>query len=349
MQARLLQAWSERGTLARVLWPLSFLYALAWGLRKRLYQWQMLRSQRVDALVLVVGNTIAGGAGKTPTVITVVRHLQSQGRIVGIVSRGYGREHGRCLEVMPLSRPNDVGDEPILLQRTLQVPVFVASDRHAAAAALLAGYPQTQVIVCDDGLQHFGLYRDLEICVFDDRGCGNGWLLPAGPLREPWPRRPNAQSGQSAKRWLVLHTGQKPTFAGYRGTRSLADFAVGSDGRTVSLESLGLASPKPLLAMAGIGQPEVFFSMLRARNVPLVATVALPDHYDFDSFSRSEYERYSIICTEKDALKLWAVEPTALAIPLTLSISPEFFEALDTQLAELFAARLSSPYGHQTT
>ncbi len=348
VQSALVRAWNQRGTTARALWPVSAIYGLLWTVRKWLYQMQLLRSRRVNAVVIVVGNVIAGGAGKTPTVVALVRHLQSRGLAVGVVSRGYGRKHDNCLEVLPQSHPSDVGDEPLMLQRALKVPVFVARDRHAAATALLAKYAQTQVIVADDGLQHYALYRDLDVCVFDDRGCGNGWLLPAGPLREPWPHRACAQAGQTDWRWLVLHTGHHPAFQGHMANRSLADFALCRDGQSVSLESLRLGSSKPLLAMAGIGQPEAFFDMLLAKGVPLAKTLALPDHYDFDSFSRTEYERYSIICTEKDALKLWAFEPTALAVPLTLEISRDFFEAVDVHLNELFVARLSSTHGHQT-
>lgn len=349
VQTTLVKAWNQRGVLACTLWPVSVIYGLVWGVRTWLYRWQVLRSQRVNALVIVVGNVIAGGAGKTPTVLALVRQLLARGLSVGVISRGYGRKRNVCLEVTSLSHPSDVGDEPLFLQRALKVPVFVARDRHAAAAALLVKYTKIQVIVADDGLQHYALYRDLEVCVFDDRGCGNGWLLPAGPLREPWPHRPIAQTGQSDQRWMVLHTGNRPAFQGYTAIRSLSDFAVSSDGHSVSLESLRLASPKPMLAMAGIGQPDVFFNMLRAKGLPLEHTVTLPDHYDFDSLSRTDYGRYSIICTEKDALKLWAVEPTALAVPLTLEISAEFFGALDSHLTELFAARLSSSHGHQTT
>jgi tetraacyldisaccharide 4'-kinase len=349
VQTTLVQAWNQRGALARALWPVSVLYGLLWGIRRQLYQMQVLRSHRVKALVIVVGNVITGGAGKTPTVVALVRHLQRRGLAVGVVSRGYGRKRDECLEVLPQSHPSEVGDEPLLLQRALTVPVFVARDRHAAATALLAKYAQTQVIVADDGLQHYALYRDLEVCVFDDRGYGNGWLLPAGPLREPWPHRPCAPAGQTDRRWMTLHTGTRPAFQGYTANRSLADFAIGSEGQTVSLESLRIGSAKPLLAMAGIGQPDAFFDMLRAKGVPLEKTVALPDHYAFDSLSRTEYGRYSIICTEKDAIKLWEIEPTALAVPLELDISAGFFETLDSHLSELFAARLSSTHGHQTT
>ena len=130
VQTFLIQAWNAHGALARTLWPASIVYALVWSLRKRCYQWRLLRSEQVDAVVVVVGNVIAGGAGKTPTVIALVRHLQLRGRVVGVVSRGYRRKLDQCLEVMPQSHPNEVGDEPLLLKRALQVPVFVARNRH---------------------------------------------------------------------------------------------------------------------------------------------------------------------------------------------------------------------------
>lgn len=349
VEGSFVRAWNQRGALARALWPVAALYGVLWQVRKLLYQWQVLRTHRVNAAVIVVGNVVAGGAGKTPTVIALVRHLQMRGLSVGVISRGFGRKRDECLEVMPRSHPHDVGDEPLLLHQTLRVPVFVARERHIAANALLSKYTDTQVIVADDGLQHYALYRDLDVCVFDNRGYGNGWLLPAGPLREPWPHRPCAPAGQADKQWMILHTGDRPAFQGYTAIRSLSDFAVGKDGQTVPLESLRQGSQTPLIAVAGIGQPDTFFDMLRAKGLPLVRTVPLPDHFTFDSWSRNDYQHCRIICTEKDALKLWDLEPTALAVPLNFEISTRFFKALDDRLTELFAARLSSTNGHETT
>ena len=350
---QLLRIWMHQGFGAMLLWPLSLLYRVVVGLRRRFYQWGWYKTQRVDALVVVVGNVIAGGAGKTPTAIALAAHLRAQGYSVGLVSRGYGRSGNACLEVTSESLPQEVGDEPLLLRRATGAPVFVARSRHEAATALLARYPQTHIILCDDGLQHYGLYRDLEICVFDARGCGNGLLLPAGPLRQSWPRRLVARVGQHPQGFLVLHTGQTPAFAGFCARRALADYAVRCDGTQLALTSLLRTDAQPLLAVAAIAQPEAFFAMLRALGLPLAKTLALPDHYDFDSFSRSFHGGYTLICTEKDAAKLWQRVPDALAVPLILHIEPAFFSALDACVdgcvAERRAARLSLPHGHQTS
>lgn len=349
LHGALLLAWTGRGPLATLLRPISWLYNVLVGTRRMLYTAGLLKCRHVPVPVIVVGNVIAGGAGKTPTVIALVGHLRARGLQVGIISRGYGRSTSGCVEVAANSRPQMVGDEPLLIHRATQAPVWVGDTRHAAATALLARHPQTQVLVCDDGLQHYALYRDLEVCVFDDRGIGNGWMLPAGPLREPWPRRALSQAGQRAERLLVLHTGGEKAFAGHVAQRSLAPFAVRRDGTHVPLEMLRAPNIKPLLALAGIARPASFFSMLRALQLPLAQTVALPDHYDFDSFSTRIHEGYTLICTEKDAAKLWQVAPDALAIPLVFTPEPAFFLALDDALAPVLTARLSSGYGHQTS
>ena len=185
------------------------------------------------------------------------------------------------------------------------------------------------VIITDDGLQHYALHRDLEICVFDNRGCGNGWLLPAGPLRESWPRLALAQAGQSNERLLVLHTGTEPAFGGYRATRSLAPAGLLSDGTRIALNSLTYNEGKPLFAVAGIAQPQAFFDMLSALSIPLAGTLALPDHYDFHSVLRTSHESYRLICTEKDAQKLWQVAPDSIAVPLVQTAEPAFWIALN--------------------
>jgi tetraacyldisaccharide 4'-kinase len=309
---------------------------------RRLWYWLGLAPvQKVDAQVIVIGNAVAGGAGKTPAVIAVVQYLRARQHMVGVISRGYGRGSSECLEVLDDSRPQSVGDEPLLIRQATRAPVFVAGTRYAAACALLARYPQTRVIVCDDGLQHYGLYRDVEVCVFDDRGCGNGWLLPAGPLREPWPRKALAKAGQADAQLLVLHTGLHPAFAGFRANRSLQLFARSMDDTRVALESLYHPGAKPLVALAGIAHPESFFSMLRAMQVPLLKTVALPDHYDFRNFPTTEYANMRLLCTEKDAAKLWQVVPDALAVPLQFEPEAAFFAALDHAMSAETLAKLS--------
>jgi len=320
---RLQDAWLRRGALACLLWPLSQVYGALFALRRAFYRWGWQKTGRVPVPVIVVGNVIAGGAGKTPVVMAVVRHLQARGLRVGVVSRGYGRRTDDCREVHADSDPQDVGDEPALIHHATGAPVFVARQRIEAARALLEQHPATQVIVSDDGLQHLALARDIEICVFDDRGVGNGWLLPAGPLREPWPRHCD----------LLLHSGERPAFAdGYTATRELAPYALAKDGRRIPLETL---AGQPVIALSAIARPEAFFTMLRAHSLTLADTFALPDHHDFTDWQRPAGPALPLVCTEKDAVKLWHQAPDALAVPLHFEPSPAFFTALDAKLSSL--------------
>jgi tetraacyldisaccharide 4'-kinase len=341
--------WRARGMAATLLLPISWVYRCVAACRRQAYAVGLKPIQKVDALVLVVGNVIVGGAGKTPTVISIVQHLQARGLHVGVISRGYGRRSTVTLEVTPASSARDVGDEPALVHHTTGAPVVVGATRLHAAQTLLAHHPQTQIVVCDDGLQHYALYRDLEVCVFDNRGSGNGWLLPAGPLREPWPRQALARAGQSSEQLLVLHTGTQPAFAGYRATRTLAIEGLLSDGTRIALTSLTHGGGKPLFAVAGIAQPQAFFDMLGAAGIPLAGTLALPDHYDFDSWLRTSHKGYRLICTEKDAQKLWQVVPDAIAVPLVQTAEPAFWAALDTAVDAHLSGQLSFPHGHKTS
>jgi len=349
LESTLQRIWTRRGAAAWLLLPLSLLYIALSTIRRLLFRTGILAIHRIPVPVIVVGNVIAGGAGKTPTTIAVVQHLQKQGRRIGVISRGYGRKSQDIQEVFADAAPELTGDEPLLIQRHTSAPVFVGRSRYQAAQALLARYPDTELIVCDDGLQHFSLHRDLEICVFDDRGCSNGWLLPSGPLRETWPRRPLQKAGQRNDRLLVLHTGAQPRFAGFRAQRSLAQHAVRSNGETVALDTLQKLGALPLMAVAAIAQPTAFFRMLEHCGLVIAKTLSLPDHYDFDSFSRNDYGGHQLICTEKDAAKLWQKAPDALAIPLTQTMEPAFWTELDRQIASLSPTKLSSPHGHKTT
>ena len=330
MRQALQRAWLSRGVLASVLWPLSLAYAAAAGLHRGLYRLGVLRTERAQVPVLVVGNVVAGGAGKTPVVIALAEHFSGHGIAVGVVSRGHGRRSGGTVAVQCNSAAADTGDEPLLIARRTGVPVFVARRRIDAARTLLAAHPGVQLILCDDGLQHHALARDVELCVFDDRGIGNGWLLPAGPLREAWPRHAD----------LVLRTEAAPGIAGHLVRRSLADHGVRADGSRVALASL---QGQPCHAVAGIAQPDRFFAMLRAQGIGLQQTLALPDHTDFDDVPLPPAGAL-LLCTEKDAVKLWSRAPQAVAVPLAVRIDPAFWQALDA----LVLPKLSSADGPQT-
>ncbi len=331
----LARTWRHRGITACLLWPVSLLYGFVANIHRGLYRLNIFKTGRCAVPVIVVGNVVAGGAGKTPLVIALAKHLQLQGLKVGVVSRGYGRQAGQdgnCLEVRENTSILASGDEPAHIYRALAAPVFVAKRRFEACRELLSKYPLTQVIISDDGLQHHSLARDIEIVVFDDRGIGNGWRLPAGPLREPWLVGRN--------RGLVLHTGLKPAFSGFVSTRRLADHAIDMDGQQVWLDDL---KHLPLVALAGIANPNAFFNMLRARELTLERTFGLPDHHDFSGYVIPAKSGETVLCTEKDAVKLFA-KPTSgnftlLAVPLIFTPEPAFFKAVDDLLLPLLPNR----------
>ncbi|QEA14377.1 tetraacyldisaccharide 4'-kinase [Comamonas flocculans] len=339
MRQCLRRAWQHKGALARLLWPLSLPYRALVALRRALYGRGWLRRSTLGVPVIVVGNVVAGGAGKTPVVIALVRHLQARGWRPGIVSRGHGRRTRDCREVLPASAPADVGDEPLLLARRTAVPVFVAARRADAGRALLAAHPDCDILVCDDGLQHLALARTLDLCIFSESGVGNGWLLPAGPLREPWPRPVDA---------LLCH-GAPPAPAGsapvFTLRRALAPCAVNAVGEQRPLSSL---RGQPLHALAAVAAPEAFFAMLRERGLTLASVESLPDHFAFDSWQRPPRKGLELICTEKDAVKLWHLHPEAWAVPLQVELEPRFLDWLDARLAPLSSPQAGGSHGPET-
>ena len=300
---RLQRAWLTRGPLAVALWPLSLLFHAVVRVRAALYASGRLPVRELSVPVIVVGNLIAGGAGKTPTVIAIVQLLQRRGFTPGVVSRGYGRRDDSVQSVDDDTRAAHAGDEPLLIRRRTKAPVAVGRDRVATAEFLLSVDPDIDVIVCDDGLQHLRLARTLQVLVFDERGSGNGWLLPAGPLREPMPARTPARS-------LVLYNAKRRTtrLKGELATRLLSgiaplnDWLRGAEPSLGALAELKRDAHQPILAAAGMAQPERFFAMLRERGVS-IAKCPLPDHYDFKTLPWPA-DTPDVLVTEKDAVKL---------------------------------------------
>ncbi len=282
--------------LAQLLMPLAGLY----GVLLRLAQARQPPPQTLPVPVLVVGNFVVGGAGKTPTVMALVQALQAAGHCPGVVSRGYGRTGDGVREVTASSSAAEVGDEPLLVLRRCAVPVWVGRARAQAARALLARHPGVDVIVSDDGLQHAALPRQAAVVVFDERGAGNGLLLPAGPLRETLPAVLPPQL-------CVLYTHGKrstalPGLCAARSLRLAWPLAAWNSGDSSQALPLVQLRGRPLLAAAGIAAPEKFFAMLEAAGLT-ITRLPLPDHHDHATLPW-QADTPEVLVTEKDAVKL---------------------------------------------
>ena len=349
-----MRAWSGQSNglaqlLSLALLPISWVFGGLLTLRRWLYQVGIFKQQTLPVPVIVVGNVMVGGVGKTPITIALVQHLSAQGWVVGVLSRGYGRQTSSDPHSIQAVHHNstaaEVGDEPLLIARSCQVPVFVGSDRVAAGRTLLSAHPHVQVLVCDDGLQHWQLARDLELCVFDERGVGNGRLLPAGPLRESWPRPTwRSQLFKTASACWVIKAGGESVDHTFAVQRRLADFAHQANGTQRALQSW---KDTPVQALAGIAKPEVFFAMLRDQGLTLSHTHALPDHAGLQDLPASVFQG-DLLCTEKDAVKLWPAQPNVWAVPLITTLPTELLLAIDQFLATADATKLSSTHGQQT-
>jgi tetraacyldisaccharide 4'-kinase len=323
--------WRRHASLlARALQPLALLYA---GLASldRARQEHGSRAAQPGVPVVVVGNLIAGGAGKTPTVIALVQALRAAGWTPGVISRGHGRRGTAPLEVQPHLSAAETGDEPLLILLRTAAPVVVARDRVLAAQMLCRQHPEVDLLVADDGLQHRRLARDLQIIVFDERGAGNGLCLPAGPLRDRVP-------AVLPPRTLVLYNAPEPSTAlpGWTATRRLAgaaSLAAWWQGAPPTLAALQALQGRPLLAVAGIAAPERFFAMLETAGL-VFERLPLADHHDFRTLPWPAATA-DVVLTEKDAIK---IEPGRVAgtrvwvAALDLRLEPGFIAALQQAL-----------------
>lgn len=285
--------WSGRSPLYLLLLPLSLLYGIVSRFIRLTYQRGWRKSWRAPVPVVVVGNLTAGGNGKTPVVIWLVQALQQQGLRPGVVSRGYGGKAEHYPLLLDASTTTDIaGDEPVLIFQRTRAPVAVAPQRSAAVQALLAEHA-LDVIITDDGLQHYALQRDIEIVVIDGvRRFGNGWWLPAGPMRERADRLAEVDA-------IIVNGGEA---AGNEIAMSLAvSHAVNLlDGTTRAVSALA-----PAVAMAGIGHPPRFFTTLRNHGLTPQAEIAFADHHAYDEAELAALtsEDQMLVMTEKDAVK----------------------------------------------
>lgn len=333
---RLQQQWLTGGPLSAALLPLSGLYRVLLALRAFAYRTGLKSVATLPVPVVVVGNWIVGGAGKTPTTLALLALLRERGLRAGVVSRGYGRDGDGVRLVTRVSTAREVGDEPLLIHLRSGAPVAVGRDRVAAARALLAAEPGLQLLVSDDGLQHWRLPRALSLLVFDERGLGNSRVLPAGPLRQP----PQALSADQ----LVVYNAPRAstTLPGFVAERRLAGAVSLADwwaGRPARMDTLMALRGKPgLLAVAGVARPQRFFDMLAGLGLDFDAR-ALPDHADFAELPWPA-DAAGILLTEKDAVKLPPARVGAMPVwVVALDFAPGagFAAALDEQLQKLFA------------
>lgn len=324
----LLSAWQKRGVLACLLWPVSKLFQLIITFRFGLFVMGYKAQTKLPVPVVVAGNIFIGGTGKTPLVIWLVQQLKQAGWHPAVISRGYGVHAESVILLDATSQAQQVGDEPVLIAARAQCPVAVGRDRVAVARCVLAANPQVDVIIADDGLQHYALGRDVELVLFDQRGAGNGWLLPAGPLREPVQRRRDfticnlSDPGATFPVRMPVDTVRMHLQAGLA-------YRLNDDAQRRSLIEF---QGQSLLAAAGIGNPQRFFSMLALQGLQC-QTRSFPDHHVFDVQSFKGVDVDCILITEKDAVK-------CRQIPALLDDARIWVVPVEAQLDAAFAASL---------
>ncbi len=337
LHARLPRMWFRPALAAALIpfVPLSWLFAALSGLRRRLYRGGWLKSARLPVPVIVVGNITVGGSGKTPLTLALVETLRAHGWHPGIVSRGHGRKKDNAAEAArprPVRHDDDpsrVGDEALLLARRSGVPVYIGTDRAAAGAVLLEACPRCNVLVSDDGLQHYRLRRDFEIALFDARGIGNGYPLPAGPLREPLSRLATVDAvvwNGTPPAMLVVDVVQRVKASAYQ-MRLVAQPFVALDDPAHRCSAADLAGKK-LHALAGIGNPERFFAQLTALGLTFTPH-AFPDHHAYRAADLEFAHGGILLLTEKDAVKCAGLFPgEAWVLPVRAELDPDLIEKI---------------------
>ncbi|HEY5994076.1 MAG TPA: tetraacyldisaccharide 4'-kinase [Gallionellaceae bacterium] len=332
--ARIERHWYGITPLHLLLLPLSLLFGLIAAARRLCYRLGIFQSVKLPVPVVVVGNITVGGSGKTPLALWLAQQLLDAGWHPGIISRGYrgsadAAQSPAPQEVLPDSSPAETGDEPLLMAQRRLCPVWIGRDRPAAARALLSAHPECDVLISDDGMQHYRLGRDAEIAVVDGhRRIGNGFLLPAGPLREPVSRLDtvdavvvNGGADGHGKFGMKLHGEQFHNLLNPENTRQAGDF-----------------NGSRLHALAGIGHPERFFKYLESLGLAITRH-PLPDHHHYTAADLAIAGADAILMTEKDAVKC---APYADEKCWVLRVDAQ----VDPALAQLIIRKIA-PHGRQ--
>ena len=340
------QFWERRGPTALLLWPLSWIYGWILRIRKLIGDLGLSNQQPAPVPIIIVGNIRVGGTGKTPIVIALAQRLSQLGWKPGIISRGYGSVQISPTQVRSDSDPIQVGDEPVLIaKRTLdQFPIWVFPSRQQSIKALLAHSPDVNVIISDDGLQHSGLSRwpareggrDIEFVVRDGRGEGNGFLLPAGPLRE------SADRGRDATLFTESVNHQKSGLLDeyFKGRRAFtllgtlgAPYQLIHSGNTQTFAQINEQfSPTQITAIAALGNPQRFFTALQKQGIA-GKRVALPDHASYSPEFFSGIKAQCILITEKDAVKCAAISDERIwVVPMNLNLPDNLLDWLQSIL-----------------
>ncbi len=316
MLARWLEhQWQSHGLVPWLLQPLCWLFALVTAIRRLAYRRGLLRSVCLPVPVIIVGNVSVGGVGKTPVVLAVVNALRAAGYQPGILSRGYGARQSGL--VTANSDPTQLGDEPVLLAQRSGCLVSVHPDRVAAGSVLLTAMPGCDVLICDDGLQHYRLQRNIEIAVVRrPEGIGNGHVLPAGPLREPLSRLQSVD--------LVIESGDLPV----NQTTIPCYFLHLQPGPWTAVHNEACHTDaahlktQPLVAVAGIAHPQRFFERLHAMGL-VFETQVFADHHAYSQADFARFAGKTLLMTEKDAVKCRRLHlPQAWYLPVQAELQP---------------------------
>lgn len=324
--------WLAPTPLAQALRPAAVLYGAAVAARRALYRRGLLRTIASPVPVVVVGNIVVGGAGKTPLAVWLAGAMRDHGLRPGLVCSGYGARRALARIVTAAADPEQDGDEPVLLAAKTGCPVAAGADRCEAVRLLIRTHPEVDVILSDDGLQHYRMERALEIAVYDGRGTGNGWLLPAGPLRERAGRRVD----------FTVWNGDSPGIAGAFSMTVTPAGAVSlrNPGQPLPLEELVMRQRHDdrgvkVSAVAGIGNPQRFFSQLRAAGLRF-DEVALPDHHRYTGAEFASIDADIILMTEKDAVKCARLQAACraemMAVTTEVTVAPALITGILNRL-----------------